>query len=465
MPDLLARILLQYHRDALLTLDGDSPVSEDGKKLCRSNLKNAMPPPIISVNNLGKKYLVGHQSAAREKYTALRDVLARNTREFFRKTNDILKGRQIVYGDEIEEFWALKKVSFEVQEGEVIGIIGRNGAGKSTLLKILSRITDPTEGRIRIRGRVASLLEVGTGFHPELTGRENIFLNGAILGMKRQEIKAKFDEIVDFAGVEKFLDTPVKRYSSGMYVRLAFAVAAHLEPEILIVDEVLAVGDTEFQKKCLGKMQSVSSQGRTVLFVSHNLSSLKNLCKTGILLNQGSVQFIGNIDLTLNEYAKNQISTDTLQINTSNFVKKIKIKNNDSDCLDGIVDPSKPVQITFRLENCLKHTDRPRIGIGINAGDGSRVTTIATFFSKSTIILKNNMEIIRCLMPVLPLSPGKFSLKISIGNEAGDFEVIPNALEFTISQSDFHGNGRIQSSGQGLIQTISEWSKIDAQYE
>src|SRR5450755_5006692 len=230
-----------------------------------------MSDSIITVENLSKRYLVGHQSVQREHYTTLRDVTARWIREFARKTAEMARGQQVIQGDEVEEFWALKDVSFEVKRGEVLGIIGSNGAGKSTLLKILSRITEPTEGRVVLRGRVASLLEVGTGFHPELTGRENIYLNGAILGMTQREIRKKFDEIVAFAQVERFLDTPVKRYSSGMYVRLAFAVAAHLEPEILVVDEVLAVGDAEFQRKCLGKMQDVASrEGRTVLFVSHN---------------------------------------------------------------------------------------------------------------------------------------------------------------------------------------------------
>src|SRR5262249_5545695 len=225
---------------------------------------------VIAAENLSKSYLVGHQSAQRERYTALRDVIAREVRAFARKTVDVIRGRQIVQGDEVEEFWALRDVSFKVKRGEVLGIIGRNGAGKSTLLKILSRITEPTRGRAIIRGRTASLLEVGTGFHPELTGRENILLNGAILGMKRAEINSKFEEIVAFAEVEQFLDIPVKHYSSGMYVRLAFAVAAHLEPDILLVDEVLAVGDANFQNKCLGKMQTFSKAGRTILFVSHN---------------------------------------------------------------------------------------------------------------------------------------------------------------------------------------------------
>ena len=245
---------------------------------------------IIAVENLSKRYLVGHQSAQRERYTTLRDVIGREARNFARKAVDFVRGRQIVQGDDVEEFWALKDVSFEVKRGEVLGIIGRNGAGKSTLLKILSRITEPDRGRAILRGRVASLLEVGTGFHPELTGRENIFLNGAILGMTRAEITRKFDEIVAFAEVERFLDTPVKRYSSGMYVRLAFAVAAHLEPEILIVDEVLAVGDADFQSKCLGKMQDVAQkQGRTVLFVSHNMAAIQQLCGRAILLRQGSL--------------------------------------------------------------------------------------------------------------------------------------------------------------------------------
>src|SRR5579872_2665138 len=217
---------------------------------------------VIRAEGLGKKYTIGHQSE-RERYTALRDVMARGARNLWRKTADLARGRAVVSGDRVEELWALKDVAFEVRRGEVLGIIGRNGAGKSTLLKILSRITEPTRGRVQVRGRVASLLEVGTGFHPELTGRENIFLNGAILGMSRAEIRRKFDEIVDFAEVERFLDTPVKRYSSGMYVRLAFAVAAHLEPEILVVDEVLAVGDAEFQKKCLGKMDEVAGDRKS----------------------------------------------------------------------------------------------------------------------------------------------------------------------------------------------------------
>jgi lipopolysaccharide transport system ATP-binding protein len=256
---------------------------------------------VISVENLSKSYLVGHQSG-RERYTALRDVIGREARNFARKAADLVRGRQIVQGDEVEEFWALKGVSFTVRQGEVLGIIGRNGAGKSTLLKILSRITEPTAGRVRIKGRVASLLEVGTGFHPELTGRENIYLNGAILGMTQREIRGKFDEIVAFADVERFLDTPVKRFSSGMYLRLAFAVAAHLQPEILVIDEVLAVGDAEFQKKCIGKMQDVAGEGRTLLFVSHNMPAIRTLCDRAILLSEGRLLSSEDIDSCIRRY-------------------------------------------------------------------------------------------------------------------------------------------------------------------
>jgi homopolymeric O-antigen transport system ATP-binding protein len=269
-----------------------------------------MPAPVISVEGLSKRFLVGHrtQQTLDDRFPNFRDLLERELRNAARKAVDVMRGRQVVQGDTIEEFWALKDVSFEVQQGEVLGIIGRNGAGKSTLLKILSRITEPTRGRVTLRGRVASLLEVGTGFHPELTGRENIYLNGAILGMSRAEIRKKFDEIVAFAEVEKFLDTPVKRYSSGMYVRLAFAVAAHLEPEILVVDEVLAVGDAEFQKKCLGKMDEVSRrEGRTVLFVSHNMAAIVELARRAVLLNNGSIA----VDAPVSEAVSAYLSVGT----------------------------------------------------------------------------------------------------------------------------------------------------------
>lgn len=245
---------------------------------------------IIEVKNISKKYKLGQNKAG---YLTLRDVLV----DAFKSPKNIFKRKKSK-----DDFWALKDISFSVEKGEAIGIIGANGAGKSTLLKILSQITPPTEGEIIMRGRVASLLEVGTGFHPELTGRENIYLNGSILGMSKKEIEKKFDEIVEFSGVEKFLDTPVKRYSSGMKVRLAFSVAAHLEPEILIVDEVLAVGDAEFQKKCLGKMKDVTTGGRTILFVSHNMGAVQNLCDRCILLNDGKTAMNGKTSDVISEY-------------------------------------------------------------------------------------------------------------------------------------------------------------------
>ncbi len=254
--------------------------------------------PVISAQNLGKKYILNHQS--QERYTALRDVLTNSAKHCARKLRHPFAPSESDPSHEV--FWALKELSFDIQQGDRVGIIGRNGAGKSTLLKILSRITEPTTGKVRIQGRVASLLEVGTGFHPELTGRENIFLNGAVLGMSKIEIKKKFDDIVAFAEIEKFLDTPVKRYSSGMYVRLAFAVAAQLESEILIVDEVLAVGDAQFQKKCLGKMEQVGQDGRTVIFVSHNMAAISNLCQKGIALQAGSLLFQGSASEAILKY-------------------------------------------------------------------------------------------------------------------------------------------------------------------
>ena len=272
--------------------------------------------PIIQITNLSKSYSISHEG--RERYTSLRDVIANNTRKIFSFPKSLAPTTATK-----EKFWALKDVSFDIEQGERVGIIGRNGAGKSTLLKILSRITEPTTGAIKIKGRVASLLEVGTGFHPELTGRENIYLNGAILGMSRAEIKKHFDAIVDFAETEKFLDTPVKRYSSGMYVRLAFAVAAHLEPEILIVDEVLAVGDSHFQKKCLGKMKDVSTnEGRTVIFVSHNMGALENLCNKAILLVNGTLEFNGDVSKTVGAF---------LQKDNFNFLSKIIFEKNSGD--------------------------------------------------------------------------------------------------------------------------------------
>lgn len=297
-----------------------------------------MSDTVIKVENLGKKYLIRHQQ--RERYTALRDVLTNKFKSFGKRLIS-LQPQSSNLQPSREEFWALKDVSFEVKQGDRVGIIGRNGAGKTTLLKLLSRITEPTTGRIAIKGRVASLLEVGTGFHPELTGRENIFLNGAILGMTKSEIKKKFDEIVDFAEIEKFLDTPVKRYSSGMYVRLAFAVAAHLEPEILLVDEVLAVGDAQFQKKCLGKMEEVSrKESRTVLFVSHNMGAIRSLCKRCLL--------IQNALLVRDDIAQEVVGAYLDDSKTSNILSRSVQENGNPTIIYGTLE-DKRGEVIFRL--------------------------------------------------------------------------------------------------------------------
>jgi lipopolysaccharide transport system ATP-binding protein len=283
--------------------------------------------PIITVKNISKKYNINHQQGG---YITLRDIMTnafKNPLKFLKR-----KTKNILGLETKEEFWALKDVNFEVMKGEVIGIIGRNGAGKSTLLKILSQITPPTTGEIRINGTVGSLLEVGTGFHPELTGRENIFLNGAILGMKKKEIVKKFDEIVKFADIEKFLDTPVKYYSSGMYVRLAFSVAAHMDTDILIIDEVLAVGDAEFQKKCLGKMEDITQkEGRTILFVSHNMGAIQSLCKKTILLEKGNITMIGSTESVVSYYLTDQtvngITNNYWEFKDAPGKEKIKVKS------------------------------------------------------------------------------------------------------------------------------------------
>ena len=315
--------------------------------------------PVIAVERLSKRYRIAHHARSAP-YATLREAIAANVGRLFR-------ARSQRDASPSEEFWALDDVSFEVVQGEVMGIIGRNGAGKSTLLKILSRITEPTQGRVRIKGRVASLLEVGTGFHPELTGRENIFLNGAILGMSRAEIRRKFDEIVAFADVEKFLDTPVKRYSSGMYVRLAFAVAAHLEPEILIVDEVLAVGDAEFQKKCLGKMQDVSRDGRTVLFVSHNMLAVQRLCSRALLLENGRLKSSGAVADIVADYLAvgssdgytNARSLEVPRITRARLVTA-------APRTDGAVE----IDVEWDLPACVRGV---KIGIGVNTLEGQRI--------------------------------------------------------------------------------------------
>lgn len=397
---------------------------------------------IIKVENLGKSYLIGHQ---RERYVALRDVLANKTRQIASRTKNLLSGGQLIAGNEIEEFWALKDINFEVNQGDRVGIIGRNGAGKSTLLKVLSRITEPTTGSIRLRGRVASLLEVGTGFHPELSGRENIYLNGAILGMSQAEVKKKFDEIVDFAGVEKFLDTPVKRYSSGMYVRLAFAVAAHLEPEILIVDEVLAVGDAEFQKKCLGKMEDVSrNDGRTVLFVSHNMGAITSLCNKGIVLNHGSILFNSNTveavsyysqksQTLLNEEARHHTANNKAKIANYNFLIDHIILHNGANFPMG---KRLRIEIEFVVIEIIKDFS---IAIDVKNSFGeliSHLTNEDGCYYPKIIKLNENRKVIIDTDPIF-YAPGLYSFDLWLGlSHAEECYSIKNAFHINIEQSD-----------------------------
>jgi lipopolysaccharide transport system ATP-binding protein len=393
-----------------------------------------MSDAIITVENLSKAYLVGHQTGpqGRSRYVALRDVIGSEVRRFARKTIDAARGRQLLQGDEIEEFWALKDVSFEVKRGEVLGIIGRNGAGKSTLLKILSRITEPTRGRITLRGRVASLLEVGTGFHPELTGRENIFLNGAILGMTRGEILKKFDEIVDFAGIEKFLDTPVKRFSSGMYVRLAFAVAAHLEPEIMIVDEVLAVGDAEFQQKCLGKMSAVAHEDRTVLFVSHNMSAIQTLTQRCMLLQQGGIALLGTPKDVVNEYLTQPYETGGGKTNDldafrryRNHDAQVKIVgigvNGSSRNANGVPTVVLGTELTIEIHlDVRQRLHMAEVVIVLKTSQGENVVVLDSFDHNFGLFLDPGQSLIRVKLGDLPLAPGRYcvDVDIAIGGES-----------------------------------------------
>jgi len=413
-----------------------------------------MPDTVIQVENLGKKYIIGHQQ--QERYTAMRDVIANGAKSLGQR---LLKpwGKQSA-NPAYEEFWALKDVSFEVKQGDRIGIIGRNGAGKSTLLKILSRITEPTTGRIRIKGRVASLLEVGTGFHPELTGRENIYLNGAILGMSKAEIKRKFDEIVDFAGIERFLDTPVKRYSSGMYVRLAFAVAAHLEPEILIVDEVLAVGDAQFQQKCLGKMQEVGKEGRTVLFVSHNMAAMEALCVSGIFLEWGQIKKIGSAQEVEVHYQKN------LKMNTSlrnrekvvGFSEKhqIKVINLKAYFTQNQLKNGLDLKIEFDVVSP-KHYTNIGVGLILSTLGGVRVTMMAPAFTNYIIDTLDRATkcIFECRNIQQYLGGGDYTITIWLSKPKLEILLrIEDALILTIPARDVFGTGTyFESHIHGLV--------------
>ena len=410
----------------------------------------------IAVKNLSKRYMVGHRSAQRENYTALRDVLSREARNFARKAIDVFRGRPIVQGDEIEEFWALKDVSFEVERGKVLGIIGRNGAGKSTLLKVLSRITEPDRGQAILHGRVASLLEVGTGFHPELTGRENIFLNGGILGMRRAEIKRKFDEIVEFSEAEKFLDTPVKRYSTGMYMRLAFAVAAHLEAEILIVDEVLAVGDASFQRKCLGKIQDVAQHGRTILFVSHNMAAVENMCNSALLLIDGQVVSQGTTSAVVQKYLGdlNSATATPLNVRTDRagsgdiHFSSLSLEGSDGSSVSAFKCGAEAT-LHFIAENRSDQKVRGfRLGLNIDNEMGQRVAYLDTMLVDAEISdISPGRWSVRVVIPKMALTPGRYRLTIfsTINGIISDW--IKNAAIFDVEAGDYYGTGQLPERG------------------
>lgn len=416
-----------------------------------------MGDPIICVENLGKKYLLDHQK--QERYTALRDVMSDRVKALWRPFQQATVKTQAATR---EEFWALKDVSFEVNQGDRVGIIGRNGAGKSTLLKILSRITEPTTGRIRIKGRVASLLEVGTGFHPELTGRENIFLNGAILGMSRAEINRKFDEIVAFAEVEKFLDTPVKRYSSGMYVRLAFAVAAHLEPEILIVDEVLAVGDAAFQKKCLGKMDQVSKEGRTVLFVSHNMAAIKRLCNYSLLFNKGLLELRGETDKTVRVYLSNvsgghRNSADWMYRHKGRLITIDKVKLLVNGDYSSSIQAGNCLTIRINYSSC-----EEAIGLSLSVSimlfsEGQKLVNLWTNYNDGTATIAKK-GFVECSIPKWSFRSHSIRVDVytHIGSDVQDW--IEECLIFDSYDGDYYQSGIVTNPDQGLMFLEHRWT-------
>ncbi|MEY4964904.1 MAG: hypothetical protein RL274_487 [Pseudomonadota bacterium] len=426
-----------------------------------------MSDTVISVEGLSKRYLVGHQAARGERYETLRETVTRGVRRFGRTALDMARGRQIIQGDTVEEFWALKDLSFEIKRGEVVGVIGRNGAGKSTLLKILSRITEPTKGRVTIRGRVASLLEVGTGFHPELTGRENIYLNGAILGMTRREIKAKFDEIVDFAEVEKFLDTPVKRYSSGMYVRLAFAVAAHLEPEILVVDEVLSVGDAEFQRKCLGKMKDVSAgQGRTVLFVSHNMPSVQQLCTSGLMLSHGTALYRGSIDGTIAQYMSSldQISRQELRSRKDREgdgrlrVVDVSFHDEKGDHVEAAT-CGLPLRVRIHYESQFGGGEHlVDVGCTLRSNAGVVLTCLANVQTGASRFRIASSGFFECWLPRVNLRGGNYDLSIGIAIDGEACDWIQNAVAIPVEDGNFFGSGNLVPRDHGDLVLDQVWT-------
>ena len=420
-----------------------------------------MDKPVIHVENLSKAYQIGQIGTG----TISRDLERFVTTRILGKEDPFLKIGEIndrsIKG-ESNIVWSLKDINFEINQGDAVGIIGKNGAGKSTLLKLLSRVTSPTTGSIKVKGRIASLLEVGTGFHPELSGRENIYLNGAILGMRKKEITRKLDEIIDFSGVERYIDTPVKRYSSGMYVRLAFAVAAHLESEILIVDEVLAVGDAEFQKKCLGKMGDISKgEGRTVLFVSHNMAAVENLCTKSMLLTNGIIHSIANTKTIITNYLSLNVDSN---INNKGLITKSRSGNGIFKfTLVSLIDDSNNNEISeiqcgmnvrFRLHYDMKEPQLKNVlvGIGINNEYDERVTFLSNEMLNKTIELTSSSDnYVDITIYKLPLIAGRYNLTLfcSINGLTSDW--IQNAFYFNINSGDFYKTGKNVPDGNGNI--------------
>jgi lipopolysaccharide transport system ATP-binding protein len=423
-----------------------------------------MSNTVISVENLSKAYRLGQIGTG-----TLSHDLNVWWAKMRGKPNPLLKIGQTDHGNrDGEEIWALKGVSFTVDRGEVLGIIGRNGAGKSTLLKILSRVTAPTSGKIKVKGRVASLLEVGTGFHPDLTGRENIYLNGAILGMTRKEIDRKFDEIVDFAEIEQFIDTPIKRYSSGMYVRLAFAVAAHLEPEILLVDEVLAVGDAEFQKKCLGKMSNIAGEGRTVLFVSHNMAAIQNLCETTILLEKGKISLQGATQQVVQSYFRTQdgdnFGTGDLQFHkgrrpgSNTVLRKLRIFADDHEGTNICMGGNLRINVSFEHKSPISNI---RFGIAVEDATGQRLLNFSpTLQAPDLVKVPVSKGSFDCYIPQLHLLSGIYYLTLIIGNGTSDLDRIDRAGQFSVEAADVFGTGFPPQPGHGIYYQDVKWSYI-----
>jgi lipopolysaccharide transport system ATP-binding protein len=410
--------------------------------------------PIIRVQDLSKLYYLGRSAAA---YSTFREAVVDIAR---------LPLRYLRRAEEPRSIWALKDISFEIEPGDVVGIIGRNGAGKSTLLKVLSRITEPTTGRVELYGRVASLLEVGTGFHPELTGRENIYLNGSILGMSRKEISAKFDEIVAFAEVEKFIDTPVKRYSSGMYVRLAFAVAAHLEPEILIVDEVLAVGDAAFQKKCLGRMRDVASAGRTVLFVSHNMAAVSALCTKAMVLWEGMVEYpLGGVEPAVQKYLTqvHKITKTTLAERTDRQGNgKVRIQDFASFDRDGneVEYIASGQEVNFRIYYSSTHdnVEGVTVAIGITSDTGAFVSMLSNQIAGETFEPIGREGYFTCRIRKLPLAPGSYTASLIIRANETITDWIQQAVTIVVEPGDFFGTGRMPPQSHAGVLLEQEWN-------